>query len=140
MSLNNLKNVDNTMLSGGGIPLNSSMTKKLCPILAVLAGVISGLLGAGGGMLVVPILKKYGLDQRSTHATSVCIILPICLLSAVIYLTKGSVTIFDALPYLPFSVLGAVIGSLILAKINQELLRKLFGGFMIWAAVQLLLR
>ncbi len=139
-SLNNLKNVDNTKLSGGGNPLNKSFAKKLYPILAVFAGLINGLLGAGGGMLIVPILKKYGLDQRSTHATSVCIILPICLLSAIIYLIKGSVTIFDALPYLPFSVLGAIIGSLILAKINQELLGKLFGVFMIWAAVQLLLR
>ena len=120
--------------------MNSSLAKKLYPILAVLAGIISGLLGAGGGMLIVPILKKYGLDQRSTHATSVCIILPICLLSAIVYLIKGNVTLFDALPYLPFSVLGAIIGSLILAKINQELLRKLFGGFMIWAAIQLLLR
>lgn len=120
--------------------MNKSFVKKLYPILAVFAGLINGLLGAGGGMLIVPILKKYGLNQRSTHATSVCIILPICLLSAIIYLIKGSVTIFDALPYLPFSVLGAIIGSLILAKINQELLGKLFGVFMIWAAVQLLLR
>ena len=116
------------------------MKKFFYPILAILAGVISGLLGAGGGMLIVPLLKKCGLDQRSTHATSVCIILPICTLSAAIYLFKGKVTIFDALPYLSFSILGAVIGSLTLSKINQNFLRKLFGGFMLWAAVQLLIR
>ena len=116
------------------------MKKIFYPVLAVLAGMINGLLGAGGGMLIVPLLKKCGLDQRSTHATSVCIILPICLLSAIIYLLKGQVTVSDALPYLPFSILGAVIGSLTLSKINQNFLRKLFGGFMLWAAVQLLIR
>ena len=116
------------------------MKKIFYPVLAILAGMINGLLGAGGGMLIVPLLKKCGLNQRSTHATSVCIILPICLLSAIIYLLKGKVTVSDALPYLPFSILGAVIGSLTLSKIKQNLLRKLFGGFMLWAAVQLLIR
>lgn len=116
------------------------LKKYVYPIVAVLAGVINGLLGAGGGMLIVPILKKYGLDQRATHATSICIILPICILSAIIYLANGKVTFYDALPYLPFSILGSIIGSLILSKINEELLRKLFGGFMLWAAVQLLFR
>ena len=113
------------------------MKKLFYPVLAMLAGVVNGLLGAGGGMLIVPLLRKCGLDQRSTHATSVCIILPICTLSAAIYLFKGKVTIEDALP---FSVFGAIIGSLILSKINQKFLRKLFGGFMLWAAVQLLIR
>ncbi len=91
-------------------------------------------------MLIVPILKKYGLSQRATHATSVCIVLPICLVSAIMYLLKGQVTLADALPYLPFSVLGAIIGSFALSKINQKLLRQLFGGFILWAAIQLLLK
>ena len=116
------------------------MRRKLHPLLAVLAGMINGLLGAGGGMLIVPILKKYGLAQHETHATSVCIILPICLVSAIMYLIKGQVTIGDALPYLPFSLLGAIIGSFTLPKLKQNFLRKLFSGFMIWAAVQLLVK
>ena len=116
------------------------MRGKLYPLLAVFAGVLNGLLGAGGGMLVVPILKKYGLTQHETHATSVCIILPICLVSTMMYLLRGQVTISDALPYLPFSVLGAIIGSFILPKLKKNFLRKLFGGFMLWAAVQLLVK
>ena len=116
------------------------MRRKLYPLLAVFAGIINGLLGAGGGMLIVPILKKYGLSQHATHATSICIILPICLVSAIMYLIKGQVTLGDALPYLPFSVLGALIGSFTLPKLKPNFLRKLFGGFMIWAAVQLLVK
>ena len=116
------------------------LKKIFYPVFAIFAGLVNGLLGAGGGMLIVPILKKCGINQRSTHATSVCIILPMCLLSAVIYLINGKVTVSDALPYLPFSILGASIGALILSKISQNVLRKLFGIFMLWAAVQLLLR
>lgn len=116
------------------------MKKKLYPILAMFAGMINGLLGAGGGMLIVPLLKKCGLSQRATHATSVCVILPICLVSAIIYLLRGQVALNDALPYLPFSFLGALIGAFTLAKIQQSFLKKLFGGFMIWAAVQLLIK
>lgn len=101
---------------------------------------INGLLGIGGGMLIVPILRKYGLDQHSTHATSVCIVLPVCIVSAIIYIIKGKVTVYDALPYLPFSVLGSFIGSLTLPKANQALLRKIFGGFLLWAAIQLLMK
>lgn len=114
--------------------------KKLYPLLAILAGIINGLLGAGGGMLIVPLLKKYDLTPRSIHATSVCIILPICLMSSAIYLTKGQVTLYDAFPYLPFSLLGSIIGAYVLTKINQNFLRKIFGIFMIWAAIQLLIK
>lgn len=116
------------------------MKKFFYPVLAIFAGIINGLLGAGGGMLIVPILKKCGLNQRSTHATSVCIILPLCLLSAIIYIIRGKVTLYDAVPYLPFSIFGSIIGAIILSKINQEFLRKLFGIFMLWAAIQLLVR
>lgn len=116
------------------------MKKKLYPIWGLFAGILNGLLGAGGGLLIVPILEKYDLEQRSIHATSVCIILPICILSTIIYLIKGQVTFNDALPYLPFSIIGSIIGSFILSKINQNFLRKLFGIFMLWAAIQLLLK
>ena len=50
------------------------------------AGALNGLLGAGGGMVVVPLLDKAGLPPKKSHATSVCVILPICIFSAVLYL------------------------------------------------------
>ncbi|MDP4121070.1 MAG: sulfite exporter TauE/SafE family protein [Bacillota bacterium] len=102
-------------------------------------GLINGLLGAGGGMIVVPILKT-SIDAKKAHATSVFIILPICVVSATIYLLSGRVTFADALPYLPFGLIGAGIGSLLLSKIKQGILRKLFALLMIWAAIRLLLR
>ena len=105
-----------------------------------LAGVINGLLGAGGGMLTVTILKKLGLSQKKAHATSVCVILPICIFSSFISLFKGLVSLNQTIPYIPFSILGAIVGALILSKIRQKLLGKIFGIFVIWAASQLLFK
>ena len=54
------------------------------------AGAVNGLFGAGGGMVLVPLLTGVcGLPQRRAFATSVAVILPLCALSVVIYLLRG---------------------------------------------------
>lgn len=104
-----------------------------------VTGLLNGLLGAGGGMVVVPILNKR-VEQRKAHATSVSIILPICIVSAISYLNSGTVTFSDVTPYLWWGVLGAVIGSWLLPRINETLLKKVFALLMIWAGIRLLMR
>ncbi|MDQ5983257.1 MAG: hypothetical protein RUMPE_00257 [Eubacteriales bacterium SKADARSKE-1] len=104
------------------------------------AGFLNGLLGAGGGMLIVPALSKLGVERKKAHATSICVILPICILSSVMYISSGKVSIFEAVPYIGWGIVGAVVGAMFLSKINQKFLKKIFGIFMIWAAFQLLFR
>ncbi len=116
------------------------MKKTISAIGGFLAGALNGLLGAGGGMIIVPTLTKLGLSQQKAHATSVCIILPFCVFSASLYLSSGKVTIQDALPYLGWGVLGASIGTYILSKINEQILRRMFGLLMIWAAYRMVFR
>ncbi len=101
-------------------------------------GVANGLLGAGGGMVAVPMLQKSGLSEVKSHATSVAVILPLCLLSAVFYLIRGDVTLGDALPYLPWMVGGSLIGSWLLPKCKGIWLRRGFGLLLLWAAVRML--
>ena len=107
------------------------MNKKISSISGFLAGVLNGLLGAGGGMIIVPMLSRAGLEQSKAHATSVCIILPICIFSACVYLFSGRLTISDAAPYLIWGLIGAILGSYFLTKINPVLLKKLFGLILI---------
>ena len=102
------------------------------------AGVINGLLGAAGGLAVVPALRKAGASVQQSHATSVAVILPVSILSAVLYLHGGRFSFSDALPYLPGGVLGAAFGAWLLPKLPADLLRRIFGGFMLWAAIRLL--
>lgn len=109
-------------------------------IIGLFSGIISGLLGAGGGLIVVPSLMKAGLKQQNAHAASVCIMLPICIVGALMYIKSGSVSVSQAIPYIPTGIIGAAVGSLILSKINHNILRKVFGCFSIWAAFRLLTR
>ena len=102
-------------------------------------GIINGLLGAGGGMLAVPLLRNSGSDTQKSHAGAVAVILPISVLSAVLYLAGGKVKIGDALPYVPAGLVGAVLGGLLLVKIPQTVLRILFAGFMIWAGIRMMM-
>ncbi len=103
-------------------------------------GVVNGMLGAGGGLLVVPLLKKSGLSQKEAHANAVAVILPIAALSAALYLWKGHVTLGQAAVYMPTGLLGAWVGTLLLRKISTVWLARLFCGFMIYAGIRLLMR
>lgn len=114
--------------------------KGICVAGSFFAGLINGALGAGGGMLTVPVLKKAGLEQKNAHATSIAIILPLSVISAATYLINGTVTVYDALPYLPLGVVGAVAGAFIIGKIPDNWLRRIFSLFMIWAGIRMLMR
>ena len=108
--------------------------------LGLLVGLVNGLLGAGGGMIAVPLLKKCGLDTKKSHANAVAVILPITLFSASVYMLKGYVSLKDALIFMPFGVAGSILATWLLKKISPVLLRGVFGGFMIWAGIRMLMR
>ena len=107
---------------------------------AALTGVLNGLFGAGGGIAAVPLLKAGGLEQKKAHATSLAVILPLAVTSAVSYLAQGTISAEEALPYLPGGFLGACAGALLMKKIPALWLRRVFALFLIYAAVRLLLK
>ena len=106
----------------------------------ILIGVVNGLLGAGGGMLAVPLLKKCGLDQTQAHINAVAVILPVCVVSAVLYLYKGNVTFLDAWPFIPSGILGSLLGTAIIKRISPLYLKRIFAVLMIYSGVRLILR
>ena len=115
------------------------MRKKWWGVLGGLgAGVINGLLGAGGGMVVVPLLSAMGVRGNKSHATALMVIVPLSAVSAVLYLVQGRVTLADALPWLPGSLLGAYWGSRLMPKIATGWLKLLFGALMLWGGMRLL--
>lgn len=103
-------------------------------------GLVNGALGAGGGMLAVPLLSKYGLSKKECHANAVAVILPITVVSAVLYLFRGYVNLSSAIVFVPTGLIGSLLGTVMLKKISNKWLGKIFGGFMIYAGVRLLLK
>lgn len=114
---------------------------RLAPYLCgAAAGLANGLFGAGGGMLLLPLLSKTtDLKPHELFACSVCIILPISLVSAGVYLLRGGSFLSDALPYLIGGAVGGAIAGLTLKKLPTKLLRRALGAFILWGGVRLLL-
>ncbi len=115
-----------------------TMQNMLFAFAGFAAGILNGLLGAGGGTIAVPIFRKSGMKEADCHATSVAVILPLCLLSAGFYLFRGDVSISDALPYLPWMLAGSLIGAWLLPRCRAVWLRRIFGLLMLWAALRML--
>jgi len=124
--------------------MDESMDKKkqnaLSALGGALVGILNGMLGAGGGMLVVPMLKKLGLEQTRAHATAVAVIFPLSILSAGAYLLLGHFELGQAAAYLLPGAAGALAGGLLLSKIPAKWLRKIFACFMIWAGIRMVLK
>jgi len=101
-------------------------------------GLLSGLLGVGGGVVMVPLLVlRAGYRQREAHAMSLGAIIPISLASVITYGVAGQVRIGYALALALGSIFGARVGAGLLARIQERPLKIVFGIFL--GAVSILL-
>ncbi len=102
-----------------------------------LAGAANGLFGGGGGSVFVPLLTGYcGLDQRRAFATSVAVILPLCVLSVGIYFCRGGLDFMAALPYLVGGALGGWAGGKWFKGMKMPWLKRAFGLLLIYGGVR----
>ena len=103
------------------------------------AGVANGFFGGGGGMILVPLLVRWcGLDQRRAFATSVAIILPLCVLSSAVYLLRGGLDFMTALPYLVGGLAGGFVGGRVFKRLNKDWLRRVFALLILYGGVKAL--
>ena len=112
----------------------------LRPALAgAAAGLVNGFFGGGGGMVLVPLLAGWcGLDQRKAFATSVAVILPLCILSAAVYLFRGGVDLVPALPYLAGGLAGGLLGGRVFRRLNMTWLRRGFALLILYGGARAL--
>ena len=97
------------------------MKKAYYYILGLVSGIINGIFGSGGGMIVVPLLEKADIKTKKAHATSIAIILPLSIASAIIYLSYGHLEFFQGLKYIPGGIIGTILGCIFLKKSQQKL-------------------
>jgi uncharacterized membrane protein YfcA len=102
-------------------------------------GAVNGLFGSGGGVAAVPALKHAGLTVKESHASSLAVTLPLSAVSMVVYSLGQDFKWSDALPLIPFGLAGALIGGLVLKKISNVWLKRIFGGLLILAGGRMLL-
>ncbi len=116
------------------------MPQKIkCVVAGLLTGALNGFFGAGGGMLLVPLLLRWvKLEERQAFATSVFIILPLCAVSACVYVFRAGIDPTPAVPYLIGGLAGGFIGGRIFKKIPTSLLHRLFGLLLLYGGVRCL--
>ncbi len=116
------------------------MNKNLNRIMGILIGIINSTIGACGGIVAVECLKKNNLNQTKAHATAISIILPLTIISAVLYIYKNNSIISDSMIFIIPGMIGAFCGAIILPHIPSGVLKKTFSAFMIYAGIRMILR
>ena len=109
--------------------------------IGLAGGVLSGLLGVGGGIVMVPLLVYWaGHTQRDAHAISLGAIIPISCASVLTYGVAGQVRPAEAIALAAGSILGARFGAAALARIHERPLKLVFGLFLGAVSVLMLVR
>ena len=110
-------------------------------LIGLAAGVLSGVVGIGGGILIVPALVYFlGFSQRMAQGTSLAILLlPIGLLGVWQFYKGGYVDIRVTLVIALAFFVGSYFGSRIALTVPQDLLKKIFAVLLLLVAVKMLL-
>lgn len=116
------------------------MNKAIRFILSLFIGFVNALFGAGGGLVAVPLFRSDNLSQKNAQAAAISVILPLTVISTAIYIFKGYFSLEDALGYVPFGIIGSLIGPVLIKKIPDKALRKIFALFMIYSGISMFMR
>lgn len=100
-----------------------------------LVGAANSLFGGGGGMLAVPLLIKTGLDEKSAHATAILLILPVSLLSFLLYVLRGFYNPSVLIPTALGVTVGGIVGAKLLGILPAETVKKIFSILQLFAGI-----
>lgn len=118
--------------------MDRKQLEYLC-LAGLCAGCVNGLFGAGGGMVLVPLLgltRCFG--QRELFPASVAVILPVCLTSLICTAAGTALPWELAWPYLAGGALGGLAAGLWGHRISAVYLHRLFGALIIWGGIRYL--
>ena len=89
-------------------------------------------------MIAVPMLEKSGSEAKKAHATSIAITLPLSIISGLVYFKGGSLDFSQAVKFIPLGL--AAMGAMLMKKLSNSLLKRIFGALMIIAGVRIFMK
>ncbi|MBE5735080.1 MAG: sulfite exporter TauE/SafE family protein [Clostridiales bacterium] len=109
-------------------------------VVGVIIGFINGFWGGGGGMLCVPALSYVvGLNEKNAHATTILIMLPLCIASFVIYVLGGYFEFDKTWTTGIGFVVGGLIGAYLLNGLNNIVLKFIFSIVVLFSGIWLII-
>ncbi|MCX7715809.1 MAG: sulfite exporter TauE/SafE family protein [Endomicrobia bacterium] len=110
-------------------------------LVGLFSGVISGVLGLGGGTIIIPVLVYlFGFTQHQAQGTSLILVsLPVGVLALINYYKHGNLPIKPGLIIAVGFLLGGYIGSWVAHQIPSAVLKKIFGIFLFFIALKMVL-
>lgn len=110
-------------------------------LIGLAAGFMSGMVGIGGGVVIVPMLVYFlAFDQKMAQGTTLFMFMfPIGILGVINYYKNGSIDIKTALVIMSSFVIGAYLGSKTALKFDQDTLKKIFGIFLALVSLKLIM-
>lgn len=111
-------------------------------LLGLLTGIISGLMGIGGAVVMIPALVYlFNFDQRMAQGTTLVLMVPpIGLLAALEYYREGFVDWKAGMIIALFFFLGGLIGGRIAMRFDALTLRRIFGAFLFLISIRMILK
>jgi uncharacterized membrane protein YfcA len=108
--------------------------------IGLVAGILSGLFGIGGGILIVPTLVLLGLSQREATGTSLAaLLMPVAILGVMEYGRRHEIRVVYAVGIAIGLFAGAYFGANWAGKLSNQTLQRGFGVLLIVAAVRFLI-
>ena len=106
-------------------------------IMGAAAGTVTGLLGAGGGLVLVPMLRRFPkLSPEQLFPSSVAVMLPICGLCAWLEGVTGALPWEKFSPYLLGSAAGGCLAAALGKKIPVQWLHRILGLLILWGGIK----
>jgi uncharacterized protein len=120
--------------------MNTS-TLILLIAIGLLTGVLSGVLGIGGGVIMIPAMVYFlGFTQHEAVGTSLAVMLPpIGAFAAYNYYKAGQVDIKVALILAAGFILGSFVSSKLAIKLPENIIKKVFAGLLLFVAIKMFL-
>ena len=109
-------------------------------VIVVLAGLLSGVVGVGGGLIIIPLLIiLLGLSQHQAQGTSLAVMLPpIGILAAINYHKAGFVKWEYAMIIAVTFIIGGYFGSKYAVALKPEIVKRVFGIVMLIGALKMI--
>jgi len=117
-----------------------AMTFIILAAIGLLAGILGGMIGLGGGLIIIPALVLFlGLNQKMAQGTSVAIMLPpIGIFAVYNYYKAGYVNIKFAIVIALTFMVGGWLGSKIALSMPDDIIKKVFALIMILVAIKMI--